>query len=339
MERKDILGDWFVTTDVYAQTHCESQIAENSEDYSDDRFNIGIPFIVWFFDCEGKILKCVGDGLSNLGVAAEDLYRKTIFECISRMPHTIDKARLALSGEYIAECVKKDNQAWVNWYYPIRNLNYDVAGSVCLSINISHHLQQMGHMIAQLKYQAQSHARNENRHYPLTGLQANYGRTANLFELTDVLCVLLDQVVKQMRVDAGRVFICDIRNTNLRFLAEVGFNSKDPPKLCIKYGDGLAGQVALRRRPYIAANLLHPGHKNLLKQSKIHQSEFMFYCGFPLIFRGCLHGVLELFNRQTIKLNKRWLDSLKEAGDEFSIRIYFSGITNPILSAKRRVQI
>ncbi len=139
-------------------------------------------------------------------------------------------------------------------------------------------------------------------------------------DLKMALSELLDQVVEKMRVDAARIYLCDLKHRDLRFTTGIGFNNGSRNGEIIQYGDGLVGYVALRRRPFIIVDLLNPKN-SLHRNSTIQQEGFIFYCGIPLIFEGCLQGVLELFRRQSLDMDSEWIGLLIAQAERISIVI------------------
>ncbi len=141
-----------------------------------------------------------------------------------------------------------------------------------------------------------------------------------ILDLKLTLSVLLDQVVKKMSVDAARVYLCDAKNKDLRFVSEIGFNGGNHNGDRVQYGESLVGYVALRRRPFIIVDLTHP--KNTLHTNATIEGEgFIFYCGIPLLYEGCLQGVMELFCRQSVDMDSEWIGLLIAQAEKVSVVI------------------
>jgi len=281
----------------------------------------GIPLILWMFDRQGVFIKCEGDGLAALGLVAEQVIDKSCFDCIPEVPHRIDPLRLALEGEYITDCVEQDDQVWANWYYPIRGRDQDTNGAMCLSINITHHQPQPEQLITQFQQQTPSQDRmaDDLSQVAIADMRSWRGKSA--FGLRGELGVRLDEVVDQLEVDAARLYLCDPCKSDLKLTTGHGFNNDDDTEKRIQYGDGFAGHVALRRRPFLTTDLTHPGHTSFIRKSSISNQGFVAYCGIPLILNGCLLGVIEVFHRQSLDMDKEWFRLFTTCAERLSIAI------------------
>jgi len=134
------------------------------------------------------------------------------------------------------------------------------------------------------------------------------------------LCVLLDQVVKQLDVDAARIFLCDAQNNSLSYAVGCGFPHEHLDAGSIQFGDGLASHVASRNRPFYTKDLSHPDH-SLVQNSKVEREHFTAYCGVPLTFKGRLRGVLEVFYRQSFDMSKEWFDHFNDLASIVAIAV------------------
>jgi len=139
-------------------------------------------------------------------------------------------------------------------------------------------------------------------------------------DLNVALSVLLDQVVKRLEADAARIFLCNGKNNTLAYAAGHGVQRINPEEDSLRFGEGLAGHVALRRRPFHTKDLSHPDH-SLVYNSRIECERFTSYCGVPLTFKGRLKGVLEVFHCQSLYMDRRCFDFLNDLAGEIAIAI------------------
>jgi len=131
---------------------------------------------------------------------------------------------------------------------------------------------------------------------------------------------LLDQVIKQTSVDVARIFLCDLKNKDLHFAVGCGFQSKYQNEVRYQYGDGLVGRVALKRRPLLIADLSDPRNATF-RNGFIEMEEFILYFGMPLIFKGSLLGVLDLYCRQYVEVNRKWFEMISASVEKISAAI------------------
>jgi len=121
--------------------------------------------------------------------------------------------------------------------------------------------------------------------------------TTNLF---------LKQAQIQLEVDAADILLFDPLTLNLKCIGRTGFMTSALKYTDLRLGQGLAGQVAQQREIKHIPNLLE--EKELFQTSpEMYEEDFIVYYGIPLIAKGVLKGVLEIFHREPLSLNSEWL--------------------------------
>jgi PAS domain S-box-containing protein len=102
------------------------------------------------------------------------------------------------------------------------------------------------------------------------------------------LNTILEQAIRLLGADAGDFLLFNPVEYSLDFYMGTGFRTMGKPRPSVRVGEGLAGQSVLQRRTIIA-------HRSL---DEILPGEgFTCYCGVPLIAKGQIKGVLEIFFR------------------------------------------
>ncbi|HKP51332.1 MAG TPA: PAS domain S-box protein [Chloroflexia bacterium] len=143
--------------------------------------------------------------------------------------------------------------------------------------------------------------------------------SANL-DLRVTLNVLLDQVTHQLGVDAANILLLDPHAQMLQFAAGRGFRSREVESVRLRLGEGYAGQALLERRVVGIPNLSEA--EDALIISPILASEgFMSYYGAPLIAKGQIKGVLQLFHRDPLAPDQRWIDFFEVLAGQAAIAI------------------
>lgn len=131
-------------------------------------------------------------------------------------------------------------------------------------------------------------------------------------DLPLILNLFLEQVIAQIDVDAAAILLLHGATLTLDYAAGRGFRTKALQHTHLRLGEGLAGQVALERR-ILTVDDLHT-HKASLAQSPLLADEnFTSYFGAPLIAKGQVKGVLEIFHRSSLDLDREsrgFLDTL-----------------------------
>ncbi|MEN3009072.1 HD domain-containing phosphohydrolase [Pseudothermotoga sp.] len=145
-------------------------------------------------------------------------------------------------------------------------------------------------------------------------------------DLNLVLNVLLDQIMHQLNVDAVDVFLLNEHSMKLEYVAGGGFTSPQSLFMSFELGEGLIGCVGLNREPIVVkGNLCEFCEKfegsSCRRKEIILQEGFKFYAAFPLIAKGKLLGVLEVFRRSNVEENEDWLEFLKILSNQAAIAI------------------
>lgn len=119
---------------------------------------------------------------------------------------------------------------------------------------------------------------------------------ASGLDLNLLLSMLLDRVLALMGVDAATVLLLNPKTNLLEFAAGKGFHSNILQYTRLRMGEGCAGQVALTRQVMNISDLRK--EKMEFGRSPLFDREnFITYWGVPLLAKGKVLGVLEMFHR------------------------------------------
>ncbi len=143
---------------------------------------------------------------------------------------------------------------------------------------------------------------------------------AGSLDLRLTLNVALEQTINQLGVDAADVLRLNPFTQTLEFVTGLGFHSRALQHTHLRLGDGLAGRAALERKTIAISDL--PNEIDGLARSPFIQSEgFVTYYGVPLIAKGKVNGVLEVFHRAPLDANNEWMDFLETLAGQAAIAI------------------
>jgi PAS domain S-box-containing protein/putative nucleotidyltransferase with HDIG domain len=141
--------------------------------------------------------------------------------------------------------------------------------------------------------------------------------SANL-DLGVILEVLLTHGVAQLNVDAACVLLLNPHTHILEFAAGKGFRTKEIRSTRLRMGEGLPGKVALERIVLHVPNLLND--KNILRKYLLDEG-FVSYQAAPLVAKGQLQGVLEIFNRKAMERDEEQTEFLETLAIQAAIAI------------------
>jgi PAS domain S-box-containing protein len=141
------------------------------------------------------------------------------------------------------------------------------------------------------------------------------------FELRLTLNVILAQSKKQLNADAVSILLLNKPLLMLEFAAGVGFRSRifegsNP----IRIGEGYAGRAALERRPVYVQDLRSQQDNPRLMQA-LEAEQFVSYYAIPLIAKGQVIGVIEIFQRTPLNPNSDWLSFFEALAGQTAIAV------------------
>jgi len=140
------------------------------------------------------------------------------------------------------------------------------------------------------------------------------------FDLRNSLTEILKHVTKELGVDAADVLTLSSGYQALEFSAGIGFRTRAAEKATVRLGHNHAGRVALERQLIQIPNLKDQPDYAVLK-TVLAGEDFMCYYGVPLIAKGSVKGVLEIYHRSPLKPDREWLEFLNTLADQAALAI------------------
>ncbi|MFH2102580.1 MAG: HD domain-containing phosphohydrolase [Chloroflexota bacterium] len=139
------------------------------------------------------------------------------------------------------------------------------------------------------------------------------------FDLKLALTLILDQVISQLAVNAACVLTFNPVLQTLEYVAGRGFHS-DEPQQTLRLGNDYAG-LAIIKKQIITINNLGNRQTNVLRKPGFIKEGFVSYFGVPLIAKGQVKGVLEIFHRSALQPDSEWLDFMQTLAGQIAIAI------------------
>lgn len=140
------------------------------------------------------------------------------------------------------------------------------------------------------------------------------------FDLKVSLSQIIVHVIKELNVDAATILLLNPTSLILEHGADFGFNSNNPKETKVRLGESFAGMVALKRQSILIPDLRDDPENKLLTQH-LAGEDFNCYYGVPLLVKGQVKGVLEVFNRQPLQSDDEWLDFMNSLARQIAIAI------------------
>lgn len=137
--------------------------------------------------------------------------------------------------------------------------------------------------------------------------------------LTITLNLILDQIVSQLNISAADVLLHHEQAHSLEFYAGRGFKNERVKRTQFRLGQSLPGKVVLDRKSLSLADL--QSDRILIKLHYLEDDRFESYYAVPLIVKGQIKGVLELFNHSPISEDPEMRDFLESLAAQAAIAI------------------
>ena len=134
------------------------------------------------------------------------------------------------------------------------------------------------------------------------------------------LSLLLSHAVKLLYVDAATVLQLNPEMNELEFAAGFGFRTNKAKTSRVKVDESYAGKAVLERR-IVQIQDISKESDNLFSFGFLKDEGFVSYYGAPLIVKGKVIGVLEVFNRAVVARDEDWLDFFRILAGEAAIAI------------------
>jgi HD-GYP domain-containing protein (c-di-GMP phosphodiesterase class II) len=143
--------------------------------------------------------------------------------------------------------------------------------------------------------------------------------TASL-DLRLTMKLFLEQTVAQLGMDAGAILLLNPHTQNLEHGADWGFEGMGIRKSKVRLGEGAAGLAAYERRVVHIPDLTE--QPNPFDRRKLLQNErFITYYAVPLIAKGQVKGVFEIYCRQWFEAAPEWSDFFEALAIQAAIAI------------------
>jgi HD-GYP domain-containing protein (c-di-GMP phosphodiesterase class II) len=134
------------------------------------------------------------------------------------------------------------------------------------------------------------------------------------------LSVILRQTINQLGADAADILILNPNTHMLEYASGQGFKTKQVQPLPLMIGQGYAGKAALERRTISIPDLkMQPAETQFTPDLPLEK--FANYYAVPVIAKGQVKGVLEIYLRSLQQPEDDWLDFLSTMANQAAAAI------------------
>ncbi|MBI1795269.1 MAG: PAS domain S-box protein [Chloroflexi bacterium] len=220
----------------------------------------------------------------------------------------------------LAERLKESGQVY-NFEARFRakngDIKYGLMAAAVIDLNGVPHIISMTHDITKRK---ENENKIEHQLQRLTALSEIDRVISSSFNLHSSLDALLSHATRLLHVDAAAVLLWNPVLQVLEYKAGQGFRTRAIQTAQVPLGENYAGRAALERRMVLISNL-ESRPDDLLLTKYMAGEGFAAYCGVPLITKGKVAGVLEVFHRAPLNPDSEWLDFLNTMAGQAAIAV------------------
>ncbi len=179
-------------------------------------------------------------------------------------------------------------------------------------------LTAIGDIAAAAIHRATLYEQTEQRARRLDAMRAVDIAIRSSFNARDSLAILLAQVLELLNVDAADVLLFEPDTQALRYFMGFGFRSVGIRQTNLQLGEDYAGRAALDQRSVVAPTLQAPLHT---RAQLLAEEGFESSCAAPLVVKGQVNGVLEVFHRQRLTADRDWLEFLEAFANQAAVAV------------------
>ena len=260
--------------------------------------------------------------LTSWNHPAEEMYGYKVDEVLGHKAHEIIQSRfsdaqraaaiqaLRENGLYRTEVLQSHRDGHSFWVegstFALKESNGQIYGYVSINRDITERKQAEEQIQRQLKH--------------LNALRMIDIAISSSFDLDVILEVVLQHVLSQLGVDASAILLFNAQMQTIEYAASYGFRSNALHHTRLKLGEGYAGRAVIERKIIHISDLMETGGR-LANSLLLEHESFVDYYGAPLIVKGEVKGVLEIYHRSHLKTDPEWLEFLETLAGQAAIAI------------------
>jgi PAS domain S-box-containing protein len=171
------------------------------------------------------------------------------------------------------------------------------------------------------RHQAEAHTRRQIERF--AALHAIDTTITSSLDLNVTLRVILDHLVEHLQVDAAAILLRRAYTQTFEYTVMRGVRRSEFPATRLHLGEGCAGQVALQQK------LIRLPNDYALISAALQSPlapRFPTYFGIPLIVKGQVEGVLEVYHHTALAPEADWFHFLETLAGQASLAIDHANI-------------
>ncbi len=138
-------------------------------------------------------------------------------------------------------------------------------------------------------------------------------------DLRHTLSMFLDQLRNQLNVDAADILLFNPHSLTYDYAFGIGMHTDTLKNASVYPDNDPVGTIVLKRQRVQIPELQYDA--DYARNHAFMREGFMSYFGIPLISKGQVRGVLEIFHRTHVDFDQEWIDFLEALAGQAAISI------------------
>ncbi len=215
---------------------------------------------------------------------------------------------------------------WSGVCIPIRTLQ-EVTGVLFLAVELprqilpeeTHLLSIVSEIAGNAIRRSQLHEQTQNQLQRLASLRVIDIAINTILDLRVILNILIEHILSQLGVDAAAVLLLNPKTQLLQHAASAGFRSEAVTSWRVYLANDIASRAIRSRSMVFIERLREITQRGRLVS--IAGDHFVSYICVPLIAKGQVKGVLELYHRTPLEVAADWKNFLETMASQTAIAI------------------
>ncbi|MBI4787874.1 MAG: GAF domain-containing protein [Chloroflexi bacterium] len=230
-------------------------------------------------------------------------------------PHTRESARPQMPAGWGGACI------------PIRTAQ-EIVGVLLVAVRLPREIEPaevallttLAEIAGNAVHRMRLHEQTVRSLQHLTALQAIDTTITSTLDLSLTLQIILEHVTAELKVDAADILLLDPHTWTLNYSAGRGFHSRAIERSRLRLGQGIAGQAALERQLKVIPDLAQ-ANGSFARAALLRDERFVAYYAMPLMAKGQVKGILDIFHRTPMDPDPTWLAFLNNLAAQAAIAI------------------
>ncbi len=197
-----------------------------------------------------------------------------------------------------------------------------VARAQTLSESETRILNALCDMTANALHRARLYEQTKHQLERLALLHAIDSTIVSSLDLDLTLHLICEQITARLRIDTAAAYLMDAQTMRLECRATLGVHARALKLHLARKGETYAQHIASERKTLYMPDVktAAPAFR-LSAPFELPNETFAAYCGMPLIAKGQVKGVLELYHHAPLPADLEWLDFLNTLAQQAAIAI------------------